>query len=235
MERWKTSLIKLVYDYKTRLAAINDIDTKEFLNIEHSIEQNNKLCATIILVKVSTATNSNYLDFFMNEVIEILTSNTSKLLIELVRNENVIYVIYQSKSSYYNNHIIQRAFYINTLQKMINKCSTENKNHINAAIVINSATMIHSISIYHHRTISFESAIYQSNLIANQIIEDNLQPIGMTKFIFNSYLHVKENHTEIEEWFDVIDVDEGIFYYNGNVIITEFNNWIENIFQNQKS
>lgn len=222
--------MELIYDFENRLAHIKNTKNKELLKSENKIKQNNKLCSTIILVKIDAA-NSYYLNFFIEEVIEILSSNTTGILIELVRNDELIYAIYHSESSHSDYLIIERALYINTLQNAINNITNENpETKINTAIVINSV-MIHDTQyIYHHREASLKKALADAYQVAKKIHSDNLSPISIFKLPFKSYLTETKDCPDEMNWFKEVDQDKNNCFYNGDVFMNDFFNWIENGF-----
>ena len=173
---------------------------------------------------------SKLIKAFTSELIEILRSGDN--IMEIGINGDCVYAIYTVPFQYHFEVLYTKACYCNTYIKMLNKLL--NRNNLptfKAGIGLGaSQTLVikagrKNIGINDKVWIG-DSVIDASNFssIANK---NGVSIIVMSKLFYNN---LKDVDSTVENFFSKGNDRNYGDYYSGNVIITDFDNWINNDF-----
>lgn len=169
---------------------------------------------------------------FTSEIIEILKKDTDNQLKEIGIRGDCVYAIYSApdKSDVYD--VANRAFHVNTYMKMLNKLLEER----------NLPTIIAGIGLSSKKTLAVKAGRKSSGI--NNLVwigesvtkaaklsdlgnKNGIKPIVMSDTFYINYIEKqKQDSPEAEEWWNKESDDKYGVYYHGNVIMTQFNDWI---------
>lgn len=169
---------------------------------------------------------------FTSEIIEILRKDSDDNLKEIGIRGDCVYAVYSTPFQEDLYDIATRAFYINTYMNMLNNLLKERS----------LPTILAGIGLATNETLAVKAGRKSSGInnlvwigdsVAKAAKLSNLgnrkfvSPIVMSDVFYNNYLEiVKKNKTGEEKfWTYKYDSKYGSYYY-GNVVIIEFNDWI---------
>lgn len=174
---------------------------------------------------------------FTSEIIEIL--NDGKLR-EIGIRGDCVYAIYTSSTHEMDHDIYLRAAYINTYLQMLNKV-LEEKNFptFQAGIGISTAKELvvkagRRRSQVNNLVWIGEATSRAAKLSDKAKTEECLEAIAMSDSFFNSIIPlIRKSHPDeqVDQWFAAKEDENHNLYYGADIIMTDFNKWIENGFQ----
>jgi class 3 adenylate cyclase len=243
------------YDYKARKIKLEEIlDNMDKINEVKTLPKDEnftytngyKAWVTSIFIDIRNSTelieNNSELNVakvirgFTSEIIEILRKDTDKLK-EIGIRGDCVYAIYSAPKQKDFYDLADRAYYINTYLKMLNSLlSKRNLPNIKAGIgLASSQTLVvkagrHSSGINNLVWIG-ESVSMACNLanIANKEVNNPI--LLSSNFYYNYSQYIKTSLPSKEKTLSYFEKDRHERYgnyYHGNVIKTDFNDWITN-------
>lgn len=239
------------YDYKERKKKVEEIlDNTDKVNEvdrfprdeDFTYTNGYKAWAGAIFVDLRDSTtlfsNSNDVSIakvirgFTSEIIEILRKDTDNDLKEIGIRGDCVYAVYSApvKSDIYD--IANRAFYINTYMKMLNKLLEDRSlPTINAGIGL--AAKITLAVKAGRKSSGINNLVWIGNSVAKAAKlsdlgnKDNIKPIVMSDTFYINYIEEQKKSSSVaESWWTKINCDKLGTYYHGNVIKSEFDKWI---------
>lgn len=196
--------------------------TSIFVDIRNSTdlfaEQNQTMVAKII-------------KSFSSEVIEILRD--SKYCEEIGIRGDCVYAIYSSPLTNDVYDVANKAFWVNTLLRMLNKLFDE-KQYLNIKAGIGISSDQELIVKAGRKGVGINSKVWIGNAVtkASKLSslsnKNSIGPIAMSSCTYNNIIEILKNkNSDAETWFtETYDRDYGT-YYHGSVIITDFDKWID--------
>ena len=241
------------YDYingKRRVNEIlndsNEIEEKEKVPKENDFTFHNGYFAwvTAVFVDIRDSTSiftenkktstSKIIRAFTSEVIEILKNDDN--LREIGIRGDCVYAIYTTSQKYEDYEIANKVFYVNTFINMLNKLlQNKNMKTIKVGIGVSTAqelvvkagrekTGINSL-VWIGKAVTYASkfsSLANSNGYNNIIFSDNF---------YNSFIGDLKNNNKnknVESWFKQHRDSKLGYFYDCDIIQSEFNDWIEN-------
>lgn len=246
------------YDYKERKKKVEEIldntdavnEVEKFPKDENFTYENGyKAWASAIFVDLRDSTSlftseddvktSKVIRGFTSEIIEILRQDTDKEdLKEIGIRGDCVYGIYSTPFKTTVFDVGNRAVYINTYLKMLNKLLAERGlPSIKAGIGLATSEILAVKAGRKHSGINnlvwIGNAVATAAKLSDLGNKNSIDPIVMSSVFYQNYMDIKrEDQPESESWW-VKKTDEiyGTFWH-GNVIKTTFNNWIDDGMQN---
>lgn len=169
---------------------------------------------------------------FTSEVIEILRKDTEKNeLKEIGIRGDCVYAIYSSPLQKDLYDIATRAFYINTYMKMLNKLLEERslpniKAGIGLAADKTLAVKSGRKSSGINNLVWIGEAVTKAANLSDVGSKNGICSIVMSSLFYTNYIDV-ETDPKAETWWTRKICSKNGTYYHGNVIFTEFNDWID--------
>ncbi|MFV8830133.1 adenylate cyclase [Alkalihalobacterium sp. APHAB7] len=169
---------------------------------------------------------------FTSEIIEILRNNTDgNDLKEIGIRGDCVFAVYSTPKKMDLYEIANRAFYINTYMKMLNKLLEERnlpkiKAGIGLATQVTLAVKAGRKSSGINNLVWIGEAIAKASKLSDLGNKDDKKPIVMSSTFYNNYIDVQPVDNA-KQWWTYVNDDTYGAYYHGNVTKTEFNNWIE--------
>ncbi|MEK4671530.1 adenylate cyclase [Niallia sp. FSL R7-0271] len=241
------------YDYKERKKKVEEIldntdsvnEVEKFPSNDDSFTYTNayKAWAGAIFVDLRDSTTlfsgDNDLEIakvirgFTSEIIEILRVDTDDQLKEIGIRGDCVYAVYSTPKKKDIFDIANRAFHINTYMKMLNKLlSNRNLPKITAGIGLackpTLAVKAGRKSSGIHNLVWIGESVAKAAKLSDLGNKDGNDPIVMSNIFYNNYISKQEEtNKNAKDWW-AMDTDENYgTYYHGNVIKTDFNNWIK--------
>ncbi|MDW4404001.1 adenylate cyclase [Staphylococcus saprophyticus] len=239
------------YDYKSRKKKVEEIlentnfinEVKRFPNNDDFTYENGYkawLSAIFIDLRNSTKlfTENSEIDVakvirgFTSEVIEILQKDTQdNELKEIGIRGDCVFAVYSTPFKNELFDVFQRAVYINTYLKMLNKLlDKRNLPNIKAGIGLaadeNLAVKAGRKSSGINDLVWIGKAVTTASNLADLGNKEGICPIVMSGIFYSNYIDVEKNENSKNWWTKNSDVHNGT-YYHGNVVKIEFNEWIE--------
>ncbi|MBO0372429.1 adenylate/guanylate cyclase domain-containing protein [Staphylococcus hominis] len=239
------------YDYKSRKKKVEEIlentnfinEVKRFPNNDDFTYENGYkawLSAIFIDLRNSTKlfTENSEIDVakvirgFTSEVIEILQKDTQdNELKEIGIRGDCVFAVYSTPFKNELFDVFQRAVYINTYLKMLNKLlDKRNLPNIKAGIGLaadeNLAVKAGRKSSGINDLVWIGKAVTTASNLADLGNKEGICPIVMSDIFYSNYIDVEKNENSKNWWTKNSDVHNGT-YYHGNVVKIEFNEWIE--------
>lgn len=170
---------------------------------------------------------------FTSEIIEILRDDDN--LREIGIRGDCVYAIYTTpyKSDIYE--IADKSFWVNTYMKMLNKL-LKGKEFPTISVGIGVATAKELAVKAGRKDVGINSkvwigdAVSKASNLSSLGNKNGLSPIVFSKLCYQNFIDelVKNSGEKAKNWFtERYSLDYGV-YYDANVIITEFNDWIKN-------
>jgi class 3 adenylate cyclase len=173
---------------------------------------------------------------FTSEIIEILRKDTDNQLKEIGIRGDCVYAIYSApdKSDVYDT--ANRAFYINTYMKMLNKLLEERnlpaiKAGIGLAVKKTLAVKAGRKSSGINNLVWIGESVAKAAKLSDLGNKNGIRPIVMSSTFYSNYIKIqkeKKPNSNVENWWIKKNDSSYGEYYHGNVIITGFDEWIEN-------
>lgn len=239
------------YDYKSRKKKVEEIlentnfinEVKRFPNNDDFTYENGYkawLSAIFIDLRNSTKlfTENSEIDVakvirgFTSEVIEILQKDTQdNELKEIGIRGDCVFAVYSTPFKNELFDVFQRAVYINTYLKMLNKLlDKRNLPNIKAGIGLaadeNLAVKAGRKSSGINDLVWIGKAVTTASNLADLGNKEGICPIVMSGIFYSNYIDVEKNENSKNWWTKNSDVHNGT-YYHGNVVKIEFNEGIE--------
>lgn len=239
------------YDYKSRKKKVEEIlentnfinEVKRFPNNDNFTYENGYkawLSAIFIDLRNSTKlfTENSEVDVakvirgFTSEVIEILQKDTQdNELKEIGIRGDCVFAVYSTASKEEIYDVYQRAVYINTYLKMLNKLlDKRNLPNIKAGIGLaadkNLAVKAGRKSSGINDFVWIGKAVTTASNLADLGNKEGICPIVMSGIFYTNYIDVEKNENSKNWWRKNHDNQNGA-YYHGNIVRTEFNEWIK--------
>ena len=229
----------------------NEIEEKDKVPSEEKFTYHNGYYAwvTAVFVDIKESTKlftenrkkstSRIIRSFTSEIIEILRNDGN--LREIGIRGDCVYAIYTTSTSEENYEIASKTFYINTFLKMLNIILKNRKmNKIIAGIGVSTAKELvvkagREGSGINNLVWIGKAVTYASKFssIANR---DEYEPIIFSESFYESMIDVmcKNNKGENpRSWFSKYNHKELGIFYNGSVVKSKFNDWIEGGMKNE--
>ena len=246
------------YDYlngKTRIEAIlndsNGIEEKDKVPTEEKFTYHNGyyawVTAIFVDIKESTklfaenrkASTSKIVRSFTSEIIEILRNDDN--LREIGIRGDCVYAIYATSTNEEDYKIAEKVFYINTFLKMLNVILENKKmSTITAGIGVSKAKELvvkagrEGTGI--NNLVWIGKAVTYASKFSSMANRNGYDPIIFSENFYSNVIKQLCNNNEKKNptnWFTKYHDDELGNFYNGNVFIYEFNNWIKRGMQNE--
>jgi len=241
------------YDYKSRKSKVEEIleNTDEVIEVkkfprdaDFTYTNGYKAWAGSVFVDLRDSTTlfaektdvdiAKVIRGFTSEIIEILSKDTDDTeLKEIGIRGDCVYAIYSTPTKDDIYDIADRAFYINTYMKMLNKLLEDRglptiKAGIGLATQETLAVKAGRKSSGINNLVWIGEAVSIAAKLADLGNKDRVSPIVMSStFHFNYIEKAKENNPNAESWWTKAESSEYGTYYHGNVVISTFNDWIE--------
>ncbi|WP_431029661.1 adenylate/guanylate cyclase domain-containing protein [Lysinibacillus sp. LZ02] len=240
------------YDYKSRKVKVEEIldntdnvnEVKKFPRDEEFTYTNGyKAWAGAIFVDLRESTKlftektdvdiAKVIRGFTSEIIEILRKDADDTeLKEIGIRGDCVYAIYSTPSKDDIFDIANRAFYINTYMKMLNKLlSVRGLPNIKAGIglatqntlVVKAGRKSSGIN----NLVWIGESVAKAAKLADLGNKDGISPIVMSSTFHHNYIPIarKKNPDSPNWWSGVVSKDYGT-YYHGDVVKSEFDKWI---------
>lgn len=170
---------------------------------------------------------------FTSEVIEILRDDDN--LREIGIRGDCVYAIYTTPYQSDIYEIANKSFWVNTYMKMLNELLKE-KNFPPIRVGIGVATAQELVVKAGRKNVGINSkvwigdAVSKASNLSSLGNKNGLSPIVFSELCYKNFIDilVKEVGEEAKNWFkERYSLDYG-YNYDANVIIIDFNNWIEN-------
>ena len=238
------------YDYKEakkRVDAIlndkNDIEEKDKVPTEKNFTYHNGYYAwvTALFVDIKDSTKlfsenrktstSKIIRSFTSEIIEILRGDDN--LREIGIRGDCVYAIYTCATDDENYEIAYKAFYINTYLNMLNKLLSNKKMpNIKAGIGVSTAKELvvkagrEGSGI--NNLVWIGKAVTYASKFSSKANRDGYGSIIFSDNFYNSVINkLVDKNPNAKIWFtEYYDDDLGTFY-NADIIIKDFNEWID--------
>lgn len=239
------------YDYKSRKKKVEEIlentnfinEVKRFPNNDNFTYENGYkawLSAIFIDLRNSTKlfTENSEIDVakvirgFTSEVIEILQKDTQdNELKEIGIRGDCVFAVYSTASQEEIYDVYQRAVYINTYLKMLNKLLDKRdlpniKAGIGLAADKNLAVKAGRKSSGINDLVWIGKAVTTASNLADIGNKDGISPIVMSDTFYSNYINIEKNEKSKNWWTKNEDVHNGT-YYHDDIIKIAFNEWIE--------
>lgn len=169
---------------------------------------------------------------FTSEVIEILKKDTEKNeLKEIGIRGDCVYAIYSAPLQTDLYDIATRAFYINTYMKMLNKLLEERslpniKAGIGLAADKTLAVKSGRKSSGVNNLVWIGEAVTKAANLSDVGNKNGISSIVMSHLFYINYIDVETN-PKAETWWTKNICSQNDTYYHGNVIFTDFDDWID--------
>ncbi|UMT75754.1 adenylate cyclase [Staphylococcus roterodami] len=239
------------YDYKSRKKKVEEIlentnfinEVKRFPNNDNFTYENGyKAWLSAIFIDLRNSTKlftensevevAKVIRGFTSEVIEILQKDTQdNELKEIGIRGDCVFAVYSTPFKNELFDVFQRAVYINTYLKMLNKLlDKRNLPNIKAGIGLaadeNLAVKAGRKSSGINDLVWIGKAVTTASNLADLGNKEGICPIVMSGNFYSNYIDVEKNENSKNWWTKNSDVHNGT-YYHGNVVKIEFNEWIE--------
>lgn len=242
------------YDYKERKGKVEEIldntdavnEVKKFPKDENFTYENGyKAWASAIFVDLRDSTTlftagddvktSKVIRGFTSEIIEILKQDTDKEdLKEIGIRGDCVYAIYSTPSPETIFDVANRAFYINTYLKMLNKLlASKGLPSIKAGIGLSASKTLAVKAGRKHSGINnlvwIGEAVATAAKLSDLGSKNGIRPVVMSHTFYHNYIQIqKQRKPEAETWW--IKNNDNVYgtFWHGNVIIVEFDDWINN-------
>jgi len=238
----------LDYDYKARKSKVEEIldntdavnEVKRFPRDEDFTYTNGyKAWAGAIFVDLrdSTTLFTDYDDVdiskvirgFTSEIIEILRKDTDDDLKEIGIRGDCVFAVYSAPLKSDTYEIANRAFYINTYMKMLNKLLKERelptiKAGIGLALNETLAVKAGRKSSGINNLVWIGDSVTKASNLSDLGNKNSIGPIVMSELFYDNYITVTTEEAK-KWWTKKLDSAYGT-YHHGDVIKTEFNDWI---------
>lgn len=171
---------------------------------------------------------------FTSEIIEILMKDTSKDdLKEIGIRGDCVYAIYSTPRKVDLYDLANRAFYINTYMKMLNKLlSDRGLPSIRAGIGLAASKTLTVKAGRKHSGVNNLVWIGESVSTASKLSDlgnkDGTQSIVMSSLFYSNYIdtHRKKDSNAEGWWTKKKDANYGD-YWHGSLVVTGFNDWVD--------
>lgn len=244
----------IVYDYKDRKSKVEEIlDNTDAVNEVEKFPADDdftytngyKAWAGAIFVDLRDSTslfsNSDEIEIskvirgFTSEIIEILRKGTEgEELKEIGIRGDCVYAIYSTRYKSDIFEIMIRSIYINTYMKMLNRLLQERdlpkiKAGIGLAANLTLAIKAGRKSSGINNLVWVGEAVAKASKLADKGNKDGIGPIVLSKLFYDNCIELlKERNPKTEQWLtEKYDENLGT-YYHTELVIDDFNNWIEN-------
>lgn len=244
----------LDYDYKVRkkeiediLDEINEIKEVERFPVDKEFTYSNgyKAFTTSIFVDLRNSTKlfteeddisiAKVIRGFTSEVIEILRKNTTSTeLKEIGIRGDCVFAVYSTPLNKDDSNIANRAFYINTYLKMLNKLLEDRKlPTIKAGIGVASSKTL-AVKAGRKDTginnlVWIGNAVSKAAKLSDFGNKDGIKGIVMDEYFFHNCLRAlsTDKSNNWKKWFAKgNDSDLGV-YYHADIVKVEFSQWID--------
>lgn len=242
------------YDYKNRKKEVEKIldgtdavnEVKKFPRDEDFTYSNGyKAWAGAIFIDLRDSTSlfteetdvhiAKVIRGFTSEIIEILRKDASDTeLKEIGIRGDCVYAIYSTSAKDDIYDIANRAFYINTYMKMLNKLLEDRglptiKAGIGLATKETLAVKAGRKSSGINNLVWIGEAVAKAAKLADLGNKDGISPIVISStFHFNYIDKAKNNNPKADSWWTETESSEYGTFYHGNVVKSTFNDWVEN-------
>lgn len=249
----------MTYNYKDgkkRIQEVIDniieIEEKDYVPVNGSFTFDNafKAWVTAIFIDIRNSTDiftsenkkdvTKIIRSFTSEIIEILddekipgNNNMTLPLEEIGIRGDCVYAIYSAKTQEHDYEVYNRACYINTLMKMLNKLFKDNNlPTIEAGIGISTSKEViikagRKFSGINHK-VWIGNAVTKASKLSSLGYKNGVKRIVMSKTFYDSIIKKQlakdENATS---WFKECTTSKFGHYYHCDIIIKGFNNWIK--------
>ncbi|MGG3124024.1 adenylate cyclase [Priestia megaterium] len=243
----------LNYDYKERKKKVEEIlDNTDKVNEVSTFPRDEdftytngyKAWAGAIFVDLRDSTTlfsgSNDVDIakvirgFTSEIIEILRKDPDNKLKEIGIRGDCVYAVYSSPTQNDLCNIAYRASQINTYMKMLNKLLEERnlptiKAGIGLATQETLAVKAGRKSSGINNLVWIGESVAKAAKLSDLGNKDGIRPIVMSSLFHSNYIESQKkiNPDAVNWWTYKIDDKYGS-YYHGDVVIVDFNDWINN-------
>lgn len=247
------------YDYingKKRIENIlndsNDIEEKDKVPTEEKFTYHNGyyawVTAVFVDIKDSTtlfaenrkASTSRIIRSFTSEIIEILKNDNN--LREIGIRGDCVYAVYTTVSEEENDEIANKVFFVNTFLNMLNKILINKKmKTIDAGIGVSTAKELvvkagrEGSGI--NNLVWIGKAVTYASKFSSMANRDGYRSIIFSDSFYNSMIDKlckRNSDKDPKSWFTKYeDKDLGCFY-NGDVVKSEFDNWINGGMKNER-
>jgi hypothetical protein len=169
---------------------------------------------------------------FTSEIIEILRKDTEKNeLKEIGIRGDCVFAVYSAPKQADLHDIANRAFYINTYLKMLNKLLEERelptvKAGIGLAANKTLAVKAGRKSSGVNNLVWIGEAVTKAANLSDLGNKNGVSPIVMSDLFYINYIEVETNSEAETWWKNKSDLQNGT-YYHGNVVYTDFDSWID--------
>lgn len=238
------------YDYKTRkikveeiLDKTDDIKTVDYFPRDDDFTYTNGYTAwtSAIFVDLRNSselfmdeddvTTAKIIRGFTSEIIEILNKDVGNNLVEIGIRGDCVYGIYSTPYVKDIQDLATRSFYINTYMKMLNKLLTkrgikEVKAGIGLAASETLAVKAGRKSSGINNLVWVGDSVTKAAKLADLGNKDRVKPIVMSDIFYSNYS--KDKTDKIKSFFVKNSDDKYGTYYHANLIMSEFDNWINN-------
>ncbi|MGM2821199.1 adenylate/guanylate cyclase domain-containing protein [Bacillus cereus group sp. Bce001] len=171
---------------------------------------------------------------FTSEIIEILRKDTDNDLKEIGIRGDCVYAIYSTGKQLEIFDIANRAFYINTYMKMLNKLLEERelptiKAGIGLATTKTLAVKAGRKSSGISNLVWIGESVAKAAKLSDLGNKNNISNIVMSRAFYTDYIEIQKSkmpNTNVEQWWTKKNDDSYGEYYHGDVIISKFSKWI---------
>jgi len=240
------------YDYKYRKKKVEEIlDNTDTVNDVKKFPRDNdftytngyKAWATAIFVDLRDSTTlfsgNNDVDIakvirgFTSEIIEILRKDSEDDLKEIGIRGDCVFAVYSTQYQLDIYQVAERAFYINTYIKMLNKLLEERTLPIiNVGIGLATSETLavkagrKSSGI--HNLVWIGESVAKASKLSDLGSKNGINSIVMSSLFYENFIedHIKAND-EAKSWWKSGYSGEYGTYYHGNVVKLAFNDWID--------
>jgi hypothetical protein len=167
---------------------------------------------------------------FTSEIIEILRKDTDTNLKEIGIRGDCVYAVYSTpyQSNIYD--VANRAFYINTYMRMLNKLLEDRglptiKAGIGLATTKTLAVKAGRKSSGINNLVWVGESVAKAAKLSDLGNKSSVSPIVMSETFYLNYIEMEKTEGAANWYTKVNSSDYGI-YYHGNVWIIQFNDWI---------
>ncbi|YBV93719.1 adenylate cyclase (plasmid) [Bacillus sp. PK9-021] len=241
------------YDYKERKKRIEEIlDNTDKVNEvttfprdeDFTYSNGYKAWAGAIFVDLRDSTTlfsgSNDVDIakvirgFTSEIIEILRTDTDNKLKEIGIRGDCVFAVYSTpyQEDFYN--LAYRAFLINTYMQMLNKLLAERNLPVIKAGIGLSANKTLAVKAGRkssgiNNLVWIGESVAKAAKLSDLGNKNGVNSIVMSSVFYNNYIvEQKKSQSDAEKWWKHKHDDKYGWYYHGEVVISAFNDWINN-------